>query len=91
MNRRQYVVTLADRDKPFRDGIRSAVDQALVTRPELGNSHVMIVSPNWRPRSGARKPPSTLVAGPTSEGVRILMNIVADVTGGSVSGELLPT
>jgi len=91
MNRRQYVVTLSAGDRVFREAIRAAADKALQTRPELRSSHVMIVNPNWRPRSSTGKPASTLVTGPNSEAVRVLMNCIADVTGGSVSGELLPT
>jgi len=85
------VIALAESDQGFRDAIRAAVDEALETRPELQSSHCMIVSPKWRPRGAGGKHAATLVTGPYSEGVRVLMNVVADVTGGSVSGELLPT
>jgi hypothetical protein len=89
--RHQYVIALAESDQGFRTAIRAAVDEALETRPELHSSHCMIVSPKWRPRGAGGKHASTLITGPYSEGVRVLMNVVADVTGGSVSGELLPT
>lgn len=87
MSRRQYVVTLAEPDWSCCEDIRRAVDQALVTRSELKRSHVMLV----KPKRKRDQVPVTLIRGPSSEGVRVLMNTIADVTRGSVTGERLPT
>jgi hypothetical protein len=87
MSRRQYVVTLAERDWIWCEDIRRAVDGALVTRNELKSSHVMILKPKRRRDQVG----TTLIRGPLPAGVRVLMNVVADVTGGSVTGEMLPT
>jgi len=84
--RLQYVVSLARRDRACLRDIRAAVSRALEQRSELRDSHVMI----WAKPALKRKAPQvTVVRGPRSDAVRILMNVVADVTGNSVAGELV--
>jgi len=84
--RLQYVVTLARKDRPYVRDIRSAISNAVSKRTELRAAHVMI----WAKPALRRKAPIvTVVRGPRSDGVRVLMNVVADVTGNSVAGELV--
>jgi hypothetical protein len=78
-----FVVALGERDFPLLEPLREAVNDALKIRPELAESTVMIQ------RHPENCPSATTVRGPRADGVRVLMNVVYDVTSHPVIGDLV--
>jgi hypothetical protein len=80
----RIVIHLAHYDCDLLEPIRKACDAACQTRPELRHCEVRIL------RTTRRKAPRvTTVRGTSSEAIRVLMNVVYDVTGAGVSGDLI--
>lgn len=83
MNEPSYWVELSETDLPFREAIRSAVEKHSTGRSVLRGVRVRIVSMPKGQRG------ATMVRGPDSEAVRVLMNVLYNVTGSAVSGCLV--
>jgi hypothetical protein len=79
----EYWIEVNATDRPVRAAIRAAVDAAASIRTELRGAKIRIVS---MPKDQAG---ATMVRGPESEAVRVLMNTVYDATGNPVAGCLV--